>query len=63
MNRPKNKRRGRPPKGGQGSYVRLPDDLRAFIKDVWARERRESFSSTAVALLYEIRDIRAQRAA
>lgn len=55
-------RKGRKPKGGSKTPIRLPDDLRAFLNGVQIEERRDSLSNTAVALLYEAKAAR-ERAA
>jgi hypothetical protein len=55
-------RKGRKPKGGTPTFLRIPDDLRSFIVEVRESEKRSSISNAAVALLYEAREARRQRA-
>lgn len=46
------RRRGRKPKGGTPTFLRLPDDLRNYLKTMRLEERRDSLSNAAVALMY-----------
>ena len=54
---------GRPTKSGTGRYLRIPDELWAFVEQVKESEKRDSCSNAAVALLYEARDARLSKAA